>query len=56
VISIVEAMSAGLSPITSNIGDTEFVPSNYQDQSLDHATKIIANIIKNKRSKNDLDN
>ncbi|HSF49679.1 MAG TPA: hypothetical protein VLA74_02870 [Nitrososphaeraceae archaeon] len=56
MISIVEAISAGLSPITSNIGDTEFVPSNYQDQSLDRATEIIANIIKNKRSKNDLDN
>jgi hypothetical protein len=50
-------------PITSNTGDTEFVPSKYQDQSLDRATEIIANMIKNianmiknKRRKNDLDN
>jgi hypothetical protein len=49
-------MSAGLSPITHNIGDTESVPSNYQYQSIDHAPEIIAKKIKNKRSKNDLDN
>jgi glycosyltransferase involved in cell wall biosynthesis len=56
-ISIVEAMSAGLIPITPNSGgQTEFVPLNYQYQSIDHATEIIAKIIKSKSSKNDLDN
>ena len=55
-ISIVEAMSAGLIPITPNIGgETEFVPLNYQYQSIEHATEIIAQIITNK-SQNDLDN
>ena len=55
-ISIVEAMSAGLIPITPNIGgEAEFVPLNYQYQSIEHATEIIAQIITNK-SKNDLDN
>jgi|GEM_PF-2634715 len=40
-------MSAGLIPITPNAGgETEFVPSNYQYQSREHATEIIANIIK----------
>jgi glycosyltransferase involved in cell wall biosynthesis len=48
-ISIVEAMSAGLVPITPNIGgNTEFVPSRYQYQSIDHAAEIIATIINNK--------
>jgi len=54
-ISIVEAMSAGLIPITPNEGDAEFVPSNYQYQSIEQATEIIAKIIKNKRE-NDLNN
>ena len=55
-MSIVEAMSAGLIPITPNTGGgTEFVPSIYQYQSTEHATEIIAKIIKNK-NKNDLDN
>jgi glycosyltransferase involved in cell wall biosynthesis len=55
-ISIVEAMSAGLIPITPNIGgETEFVPLNYQYQSIEHATEIIAQIITN-NSQNDLDN
>lgn len=55
-ISIVEAMSAGLIPITPNIGgEAEFVPLNYQYQSIEHATEIIAQIITNK-SENDLDN
>jgi glycosyltransferase involved in cell wall biosynthesis len=51
-ISIVEAMSAGLVPIIPNRGDAEFVPSNYKYQSIEHATEIIAKIIKNK-SEND---
>ncbi|HEX6671251.1 MAG TPA: glycosyltransferase, partial [Nitrososphaeraceae archaeon] len=47
-ISIVEAMSAGLVPITPNVGgNTEFVPSKYQYQSIDHAAEIIATIINN---------
>jgi len=55
-ISIVEAMSAGLIPITPNIGgEAEFVPLNYQYQSIEHATEIIAQVITNK-SQNDLDN
>lgn len=55
-ISIVEAMSAGLIPITPNIGgETEFVPLNYQYQSIEHATEIIAQIITNK-DQNDLVN
>ncbi|HZL23233.1 MAG TPA: hypothetical protein VFC05_07905, partial [Nitrososphaeraceae archaeon] len=42
--------------ITPNIGgEAEFVPLNYQYQSIEHATEIIAQIITNK-SKNDLDN
>ena len=49
-------MSAGLIPITPNIGgEAEFVPLNYQYQSIEHATEIIAQIITNK-SENDLDN
>ena len=51
-ISIVEAMSAGLIPITPNEGDAEFVPSNYQYQSIEQATEIIAKIIKNKIENN----
>jgi glycosyltransferase involved in cell wall biosynthesis len=52
-ISIVEAMSAGLVPIIPNRGgDAEFVPSNYQYQSIEGATEFIAKIIKN-RSEND---
>jgi glycosyltransferase involved in cell wall biosynthesis len=55
-ISIVEAMSAGLIPITPNRGgDAEFVPSKYQYQSIEHATEIIANILKNNSNKNKLD-
>jgi glycosyltransferase involved in cell wall biosynthesis len=53
-ISIVEAMSAGVIPITPNRGgDAEFVPSKYQYQSIEHATEIITNILKN-NNKNDL--
>lgn len=51
-ISIVEAMSAGLIPITPNWGDAEFVPSKYQYQSIEHATEIIAKLIKNKIENN----
>jgi glycosyltransferase involved in cell wall biosynthesis len=48
-ISIVEAMSAGLITVApSNGGDAEFVPSEYQYRSPEHAAKIIAGIIKNK--------
>jgi hypothetical protein len=49
-------MSAGLIPIAPNIGgDAGFVLSNYQYQSIAHATEIIAKKIKNKSSsKNDL--
>ncbi|HJT85758.1 MAG TPA: glycosyltransferase [Nitrososphaeraceae archaeon] len=56
-ISIVEAMSAGLIPIAPDRGgNTEFVPSNYQYQSIAHATEIIAKIIKNKNVSNELEN
>ncbi len=56
-ISIVEAMSAGLIPIApARGGNTEFVPSKYQYQSIEHATKIIAKIIKNKSVNNELEN
>ena len=57
-ISIVEAMSAGLIPIAPDRGgNTEFVPLNYQYQSIANATEIIAKIIKNKSVNNDeLDN
>jgi glycosyltransferase involved in cell wall biosynthesis len=51
-ISIVEAMSAGLIPITPSWGDAEFVPSKYQYQSIEHAIEIIAKIIKNKIENN----
>ena len=51
-ISIVEAMSAGLIPITPNWGDAEFVPSKYQYQSIGHATEIITKLIKNKSENN----
>ena len=55
-MSIVEAMSAGLIPITPNRGgDAEFVPLKYQYQSIEHATEIIANILKNNRNKKDLE-
>jgi glycosyltransferase involved in cell wall biosynthesis len=54
-MSIVEAMSAGLIPITPNRGgDAEFVPLKYQYQSIEQATEIIANILKNNSNKNDL--
>ena len=57
-ISIVEAMSAGLIPIAPDRGgNTEFVPLNYQYQSIANATEIIAKIIKNKSVNNgELDN
>ncbi|GEM_PF-199079 len=56
-ISIVEAMSAGLIPIAPNVGgDAEFVPLNYQYQSIQNATAIIAKIIIKNKNKNDLDN
>ncbi|HET7641970.1 MAG TPA: glycosyltransferase [Nitrososphaeraceae archaeon] len=52
-ISIVEAMSAGLVPITSNVGgNIEFVPSKYQYNSIDHAAELISKIIKNKTNTN----
>ena len=55
-MSIVEAMSAGLIPITPNRGgDAEFVPLKYQYQSIEHATEIIANILKNNSNNKDLD-
>ncbi|HEX5186176.1 MAG TPA: glycosyltransferase [Nitrososphaeraceae archaeon] len=55
-MSIVEAMSAGLIPITPNRGgDAEFVPLKYQYQSTEHATEIIANILKNNSNNKDLD-
>jgi glycosyltransferase involved in cell wall biosynthesis len=48
-ISIVEAISAGLIPTTPNVGgNTEFVPSKYQYQSIEQATEIITKIIRNK--------
>ena len=52
-ISIVEAMSAGLVPITPNVGgNTEFVPAKYQYRSTDHAAELISKIIKNKTNTN----
>ena len=42
-ISIVEAMSAGLVPITHDVGgQTEFVPSQYQFHTLEDAAHIIS--------------
>jgi glycosyltransferase involved in cell wall biosynthesis len=56
-ISIVEAMSAGLIPIAPDRGgNTEFVPSKYQYQSIDHAAELITKIIKNKNVNNELQN
>lgn len=47
-ISIVEAMSAGLIPITPNKGGgEEFVPSQYQYSTIEDAGKIIAKILTN---------
>ena len=47
-ISIVEAMSAGLIPITSNKGGgAEFVPPRYQYDTIEDAAKIIAKILIN---------
>ena len=47
-ISIVEAMSAGLVPITPNVGgNTEFVPAKYQYRSTDHAAELISNLLNN---------
>lgn len=52
-ISIVEATSAWLIPIAPNGRDeVEFVLSNYQYQSIEHATEIIAKTIKNKNERN----
>ena len=45
-------MSAGLIPIIPNWWDAEFVPSKYQYQSIEHATEIIAKLIKNKSENN----
>lgn len=48
-ISIIEAMSAGLIPITPNVGGCiEFVPSKYQYKSVEHAADIISDILTNK--------
>jgi glycosyltransferase involved in cell wall biosynthesis len=56
-ISIVEAMSAGLIPIAPDRGgNTEFVPSKYQYQSLDHAAELITKIIKDKNVNNEFQN
>ncbi|HYF99496.1 MAG TPA: glycosyltransferase family 4 protein [Candidatus Saccharimonadales bacterium] len=47
-ISIVEAMSAGLIPITPNKGGgEEFVPSQYQYSTIEDAGKIIAKMLIN---------
>ena len=47
-ISIVEAMSAGLIPITPNTGGgAEFVPPQYQYDTIEDAAKIIAKMLTN---------
>ncbi|HEX5185681.1 MAG TPA: glycosyltransferase, partial [Nitrososphaeraceae archaeon] len=52
-ISIVEAMSAGLVPITPNVGgNTEFVPAKYQYRSTDHAAELISNLLNNNNNNN----
>ena len=54
-ISIVEAMASGLIPIVPAVGgSTEFVPSEYQYQSIQEAADIISNVLNETNDDNTL--
>jgi glycosyltransferase involved in cell wall biosynthesis len=54
-ISIVDAMASGLIPIVPAVGgSTEFVPSEYQYQSIQEAADIISNVLNETNDDNTL--